>query len=379
VGRSSTPDQPSEAGSISATVLPGVPLPAWARPAGPLVPEPLEEPAGSSAEVPDTAESLVLAAVVAAPDVPPAPAPPLPLPLPALEPQPAGLIDPDVAIPEDAVTEVTGVDAAPAGSAPAPAPLAPPSPTWGASFAAVAASSARGFESLSVPDDDADPSLAEQEAIDAAAPGDGSADTSRSRRTLVVVGAVGAAAVLSAVAAFAYPGFLVTQDPAPAPAPVAGAGAQVAPVMTLQAPASAAGMTKLAGPADAALSAAATRAALPGLSSPVTAVYGTGTQVRAEIVAWKAAAALPESSLATAFAGFQASSQASVTNIAPVASSPGQMSCGTSVLGAVPATVCFWADDASFGSVTVLRPATPAAAVATATALRMVVEKRAEN
>ena len=52
------------------------------------------------------------------------------------------------------------------------------------------------------------------------------------------------------------------------------------------------------------------------------------------------------------------------------------MSCGTATVSGAPASVCFWADEASFGSVTVLKPASPAAGAQTAAAIRQGVEKR---
>jgi len=52
------------------------------------------------------------------------------------------------------------------------------------------------------------------------------------------------------------------------------------------------------------------------------------------------------------------------------------MRCGTTTSQGKPATVCFWADSATFGAVTVLAPASPQAAATTALALRTAVETR---
>ena len=432
MGRTSAP-QPSESGLSSATILPGVPLPDWALPAGPVAPEPADEPpAVAEVAASDEADrTLVLATVgaaeVAGPGAAAAPfAPPVAAPVPQAPPEPA-----EAPRSPDRRAPATPTHAPEPPQPPAPvsveavaepvrAPAPPSSPLpWGPALGAVAAASAPAFADLSA----AAPEDPDAEPDDAVTPGDSTAatgapaptalvappsapavvlrqlepdavedvasdestepadGTTSRRRPLLLLAAVGVVALLAAVAAFVYPGFLVSQDPDPVPPSSDGGPAPVAaPVMTLQTPPTAAGLTRLSGPADVALKTAAERAALPGLSAPVTAVYGTGGAVRAEVVAWKTTAPLPSTAISTAFAGFSSSAQASVTGIATVASAPGQMSCGTTLLsGSVPATVCFWADDASFGSITVLRPAGAAAGVSTATALRQVVEKRAEN
>jgi len=46
---------------------------------------------------------------------------------------------------------------------------------------------------------------------------------------------------------------------------------------------------------------------------------------------------------------------------------------GTTVVSGAPASLCFWADDATFGSVTVLEPSSPESAADTATAVRAAV------
>ena len=65
-----------------------------------------------------------------------------------------------------------------------------------------------------------------------------------------------------------------------------------------------------------------------------------------------------------------------VTDVAPVDAGTlgGQMRCGTTTSQGKPASVCFWADSATFGTVTVLSPASAQAAATTALQLRQAVE-----
>jgi len=205
-------------------------------------------------------------------------------------------------------------------------------------------------------------------------------DEDRSRRPLVLLAAVGALAVVAAVAAFVWPGLLVSHDDAAAPTPVTSlpsASAPVAPV-TLQTPDTAAGYQKLSGPPATALAQAASGTTLDGFTAPVTAVYGTAGVPKATVIAWAATSPTTPASITAAFAGFVNASGVAVTSIAPVATGNlgGSMRCGITSVKGTPATACFWADDASFGAVTVLSPATAAEGATTATAIRLTVETR---
>jgi hypothetical protein len=197
----------------------------------------------------------------------------------------------------------------------------------------------------------------------------------RPRRALLALGAFGSALVLGAVAAFVWPGFLVTEDqPAAAPRPAVS----VATTVTLGAPDSAAGLTKISGAPAAALARSAAGTNLTGYTSPVTAVYGTGTTPSATVIAWNATGHGAGADVATAFAGYQQATGQPVSAIASVATGKlgGRMSCGSGVVGTTPASVCFWADDATFGAVTVLRPTDAATGAATAVAIRTAMETR---
>jgi len=137
-------------------------------------------------------------------------------------------------------------------------------------------------------------------------------------------------------------------------------------------------MSALTGaPADA-LAKAAAAAVLTGYDAPVSAVYGTGTTPGATVLAWKATRPGSPADVVTAFGGYQGTTGQPVTGIAPVDTGKlgGTMSCGSSVVGATPATVCFWSDDATFGAVTVLKPASATAGATTAVAIRTAMEKK---
>ncbi len=96
------------------------------------------------------------------------------------------------------------------------------------------------------------------------------------------------------------------------------------------------------------------------------------------MIAWTATKRGTPTEVSTAFAGYQGATGRPVTAVTPVPTGAlgGWMSCGSSVVGTTPASVCFWSDDATFGAITVLRPASAAQGAATATALRAAVEKR---
>jgi len=198
----------------------------------------------------------------------------------------------------------------------------------------------------------------------------------RSRRSLVLIGAAAGVVALSAVGCFLWPGFLVSQDDAasvssPAPAPAAAS-------VTLRAAPTVNGLTLVPGaPADA-LTKAVSGTTLTGYTAPVTAVYGTGTSPKATVIAWTASNRDTSTDISTAFAGFQSATHQPVTAITsvPTGKLGGRMSCGTSMVGTTPAAVCFWSDDATFGAVTVLTPATPTDGAATALAVRQAMEQR---
>jgi hypothetical protein len=212
------------------------------------------------------------------------------------------------------------------------------------------------------------------------APLDADDHETASRRPLVLLAAVGGVLVAAAVAAFVWPGLLVSHDDATTPAPLASvptASAPVAPV-TLQTPDTAAGYVKLTGAPATALAQAATGTTLDGFTAPVTAVYGANGVPKATVIAWAATSPATESTITSAFAGFVNASGVAVTAISPVATGTlgGSMRCGVTTVQGAPATACFWADDASFGAVTVLSPATPVDGATTATAIRLTVETR---
>ncbi len=406
-----------------ATVLPGVPLPSWARHDEPAAPEPEPVETLAAEPVPDLQRELApvgalalsttptLAPPVMAPPVmaPPVMAPPVMAPLPASPPPalapptlPDALSAPPSALAPPSMEELV---------------LAPPLPTAASAFAPPMADAppaisdfpafsdfsealpdpdavvtvgdpspmpvlvpAAGAATLADPSSgDADGSHTEPDAADAAAEGSEDTDDSRpSRRPLALMAVAGSVVVLGAVAAFVWPGLLLTHD-VPAVAPIASPPTTVASsAVTLQTPTTVAGLTKLTGAPDNALRAAATSSALPGFTAPVSAVYGVGTTPGATVIAWTATSPATPANVSTAFAGFQSANSASVTAITP-SSTPGlggEMSCGVSVVTGTPATVCFWGDDASFGAITVLRPTSPLTGATTAAAIRAAVEKR---
>ena len=430
----------------SATILPGVPLPEWALPAGPIAPEPDPAdlvPPASPVEAP--APELVLAGAPARPaEVASAPPPglaqmpaPTPALAPALEPAPAPTYDApmplgangpgpmragwdfpgsdfreqahdealaeaaeaaEVAVAEAAAAAARGNADAPidpalalALTAPLPRlePLPAPEPVDAVSAvdavgavadvefpepAAAAAARRRPAHRHRQrhlhrhrPDTDTDetPEDGGEDAVPAAP---------SSRRTVVALGALGAVVVVGAVAAFVWPGLLVSSDPEPVPVvPPVSAPAAAAPVV-LTTPASVGPYTKLTGAPAAALTTAVSGSALPGLSAPVSAVYGTGTTPAITVIAWNSANPVGASAIPSAFAGFQGATSAVVTDISttPVTAS-GEMQCGTTVVSGAPASLCFWADGATFGSVTVLEPSSAESAADTAIAVRAAV------
>ena len=201
------------------------------------------------------------------------------------------------------------------------------------------------------------------------------------RRLLILLGIGALLALLAAAAAFFLPGILNPTDTGtptssaapnnnPTPATVATSG------FVLQTPAKIGTLDRLAGPIDSTLHAATTASIIPGLTSPISSVYGTGQIPQATVIAWKATSTPAPSSVSQAFAGFQSSAKTTVADIAGVSSTglPGQMSCGETQINGTPTTLCFWADPATFGSITVVNPKTPAEGALTAAQIRSAVE-----
>ncbi len=382
----------------SATILPGVPLPEWALPAGPIAPEPDPAdvaPPAPPVEAPAPAEALVMAggpaleAEMAAETVPASPyAPPLPLGTNGPGPMRAGWDFPGSDFREQAHDEAlaeAAEEAALEADAPTGAPIDP-------ELALALTAPVPQLEPLPAPEPAGLPvaDLPAPEPTDAAGttpteatPVAGAEDTDEdgdpesapsSRRPLVLLAAVGGVAVAGAVAAFVWPGFLVSAEPAAAPVvPPVSAPAAADPV-ALTTPASVGPYTKLTGAPAAALTQAVTGSTLPGLTGPVSAVYGTGTTPAVTVIAWSSATPVGASAIPSAFAGFQGATSAVVTDITttPV-SAGGEMRCGTTVVSGAPASLCFWADEATFGSVTVLKPTSAESAADTATAVRAAV------
>ena len=138
-----------------------------------------------------------------------------------------------------------------------------------------------------------------------------------------------------------------------------------------------AGLDKLTGAPATALSAAAGSTTLSGFSTPVSAVYGKAGVPGATVIAWTAAPSSPSANIAAAFAGFETASSTAISNIADVPVTgglTGSMSCGSGTVNAAPATVCFWADDTTFGAVTILKPTSAKDGALTAVAVRQAVE-----
>ena len=382
----------------SATILPGVPLPDWAFPAGPIEPEPVatEEPSPVRAEVEAPIPELVsvgapaafaapVTAPVAEPVAPTAYAAPLTIGANGPGPMRAGWDYPgsdfreqahDAAVADAAVLDDTSAADLTLETAVVPtepesltdSPVIPDDVSSLEVPPSEVALPAPVVESTGVSESETDEGSGE-----ALETGDDDATTT-SRHNLVALGALGAVVVLGAVAAFVWPGLLVSHDPDPAPAAIAPVTAPVAQPVVVTTPASIGSLVKLTGTADAALSKAVTGSALPGLTGPVSAVYGTGTTPAVTVIAWTSTAPVEASSIPAAFAGFLGATSSAVTAISttPV-SATGEMQCGTTVVAGVPASLCFWADSATFGSVTVFNPATPEAAADTAIEVRAAV------
>lgn len=347
-------DEPYQHGS---TVLPGVPLPASAHPhppAAPPAPAPADPaPAGTSPAAPATSAepaaakapwwkkqiggSKKAAEPVAASDAtdheeadaePVAPPPPPSAPRVNLA--------PPVAEPPTPVT-----DPPPPADGPAAGPAAPAAP--------------RGRHAAAAPAPEASPR--------------------RSRTLLLAV--VGLVVVLAAVAAFVWPGFLVSSGDDDAGALPSSSPSASALAVTLETPATIDGLRRFTGAADKALAASVAKASVAGLTDPVSAVYGKGTTPQVQVIAWKAVSPPAEDTVTAAFTGFEGSTGAKVTAVreVEVPGLGGHMECGLATVEKTKTLQCFWADDASFGAVTVLSASDREKATSTAVAVRTSVEQ----
>ncbi len=210
--------------------------------------------------------------------------------------------------------------------------------------------------------------------------------TTSPKRLLVLIGLGSILALIAAAVAFFLPGILnPAQTPDPVPTASSAPSASTAGVtpttvatsgFVLQTPTTVGPFTRLEGPIDLSLKAATTASIIPGLTGPVSAVYGTDKTPQATVMAWQASTPPAATSVSQAFAGFQTSAKTVVTNISGVSSTglPGQMSCGETSINGTPTTLCFWADPSTFGSVTVIAPKTPAEGALTAAQIRSAVE-----
>ena len=384
------PPLPAGLVSVSGVTVPDS-LDAFAPPAALVAPAPVEPVAAPApaelsapsfaAPAPMAAPPAAFAPPVAAPavDVPvlarPMPAPDLLVAAPPVPAMPAPVTSAPVMPPPVAFGTAPLLFSAPAPLAAPVVDIAPPAPEVHADSALVAVPPLEAVVPETAPVFDPAAELTAVDAPDASDQAD-SDEAGKSRRPLVLLLVLGIVAILAAVAAFVYPGLLVAQDdPAPV-APVSQPQA-AAKTATLGVPATVAGLDKLTGAPATALSAAAGSTTLSGFSTPVSAVYGKDGVPGATVIAWTAAPSSPSANIAAAFAGFETASSTAIANIAEVPVTgglTGQMSCGSGTVNAAPATICFWADDTTFGAVTILKPVSAKDGALTAVAVRQAVE-----
>lgn len=196
------------------------------------------------------------------------------------------------------------------------------------------------------------------------------------RRTLLLA-AGGIVVVLAALALFVWPGLLGgSSDGGQGVAPGSASPMPTAPSVQLGMPDEIAGLPRITGAADTKLKEAVAAGEVDGLTDPVSGVYGSKGVPSVQVIAWNAVNPPEQESIAAAFAGFEKSSGARVSDVEeiPVGGLSGSMSCGSTQVGTSPAVLCFWADAGSFGSVTVLDADDVAKAQATAAAARLDVE-----
>ena len=190
---------------------------------------------------------------------------------------------------------------------------------------------------------------------------------------LMLLAIAGLVVVLTAAAAFLWPGFLLSFDDSAAPTPGPSASS---PSITLMTPATIEGMRRFSGAADKALAESVGRSSVEGLTDPVSAVYGKGTTPVVQVIAWHAVSPPVTDTVTAAFTGFESSTGAQVSAVREVTASglSGHMECGLVTVKATKTLQCFWADEFSVGSVTVLTPKDRDTATITATAVRAAVE-----
>ncbi|MFC6239112.1 hypothetical protein [Longivirga aurantiaca] len=203
------------------------------------------------------------------------------------------------------------------------------------------------------------------------------ATPARGGSRLLVLAVIGLLVVLVAVAAFVWPGFLTASDDGEAAGSPTASPSVSALAVSLSTPDRIDGMRRFAGAADKALDASVAKASVAGLTDPVSAVYGRGTAPLVQVIAWKAVSPPAEDTVTAAFTGFEGSTGAKVTAVREVAvpDRGGHMECGLATVEKARTLQCFWADDASFGAVTVLSASDRQKATSTAVAVRTAVEQ----
>ncbi|HEY7857701.1 MAG TPA: hypothetical protein VIC82_04280 [Candidatus Nanopelagicales bacterium] len=331
--RQPSPQVRTDLSATSATILPGVALPAWAY--GPVAPEPELEPVVAAPE-----PELVYAAVPAATEQSTAPVPVMPLPPPpaAFMPnQPSPVSEPEASEP---VLEAE----------PAPAALAAPSPV----------DAVEAEAPTYAPDPPHQPTPSE---LGTVLPGSHRAPSAspeapageRNRRPLLLVAGLVVVLLLAAFAAFVTPGFLNSSSDD------SGSGVVVTPRAAVVLPATVAGHTKAVIPAAAASSAAAAKAlAASGVTSVVAATY-----VKPGAQTFTLAAGLAPAAAATRATYFTLWAHADGVAKPAVAAS-GVVSvkaeCGTATVAGKATGVCAFVGPKVAGTVTV--PGATAAQVA---------------
>lgn len=293
---------PSDGPLLAASVLPGVPLPAWT--AGPVV---------AAAPEPEPVQPAV-----------------------ATEPQPE-LVSVGATVGADLVGEVDAAATTELSARPAP-PVAGVSPSGAATVLPVAVPTAGAVAAPAVLPAGAPSAAGGHHAVPqlAAPPSPGGG----SRRLVLLVGAVVVVAA-GAFAAFVTPGFLVSSSDEVAPAPTR-------PATTVTLPATVAGYTTVTTPAGKAAAAAAAKTfARTGARSGTASVYAHGATtvtVAAGVVAGDPAGYLVAWQKAYA-----------VTRVATAASGQATVKaqCGATTVAGKAATACGFAGPRVAGAITV--------------------------
>ena len=420
--KSTAPVQMTSTGAGS-TVLPGVPLEPWARPAGPIAPDAPSAAVDGPATFHDPALELAAAhaeaqrrRAVEQPVAPPVAAPEpvasvaIPASAVAVETVPVAAVSaPAIAAPAEPVLVTVGATATAAAITTIGAPGALRDPAYDQ----VPSPSMAPVETLAPPAFDLDPEaavaateLAPQPHRHGAPPADEPATRRRGRAPkepkapkqekaptqekapkqpkppkalsaddpgskkrgirpglIVILGAVLVAAV---VGAFVWPGFLVSSD-VPNQSQVPSSPVVSQPIgPAIHTPATIGNLARITGAPATALASAAAATALNGLSKPVSAVYGTAGTPSVQVIGWQAYGDVAGAAIGQAFAGFTAANSAAVTTMSSPKVSGGQLTCGSATVAGAPSTLCFFTGNHLFGSITVMHPATAAAGTATA-------------